>query len=77
MKGQPWKQHVATTCGEACDLDARATSEVMRCIEEMMATDGITDSVPVQVFVSVGAGKLGTGRSAVTIRVLPVGSSPT
>lgn len=69
MSGQPWRRYVATTCAEAWDLDARATDEVMRCIEDMIAQDGITDSATVQVFLSVGPSEIGARQSAITVRI--------
>lgn len=69
MNGRPWKRYVATMCRAAWGLDARATDEVMRCVEEMMVAEGIPESDEVQVFLSIDAGEIGVGRSTMTVRL--------
>lgn len=54
MVQQPWKRYVTTLCTEAWHLDVRSTEEVVRCIEEIISSEGIVQATSVQVFLGVG-----------------------
>lgn len=69
MSGLSWKEHVASICRDAWNLDDRATTEVLRCVRDMIADSGISDSADVQVFLSVDRSEPRAGRSATTVRI--------
>jgi hypothetical protein len=77
MNEPSWKGHVAATSGVDGGLDTRALDEVIGCIEDIIAAEGVVDSAAVQVLIGVGACGLGACQSAMTARVraLPRGGA--
>jgi len=68
-----WQKYVTTLCEDAWDLDALAASRVVRGIEALVDTDGLSDPAVVDVLASAGVRDAFAGLFAPSIRATVTG----
>jgi hypothetical protein len=69
-----WQNYVTTLCEDAWDLDALATTRVVRGIEALVDTDGLSDPAVVDVLSDVGVAASFAGLFAPSICATVTGS---